>query len=299
MLVRLAMGGIMTHRCARNLVPGALALAIFAAVPAAAQEQSSDGWQYAETAETCRAYRSYGEGENAIVLQLRTFGPGSAVETTVASAQVPREPSSVRMVELGWDGQGFDDHQVGVLGTLGGVPSVTLLTAHRRVAAFAFFFSETAVTVSPLDPAAQSMQLRVVGNAPRDLQMGSLAEPLSRLAECDERLMEQWGWGRDYALRVTTAPEMRNPQLWFEKAIIYPAVQNLNRVSSILQLRLKVDTEGRVAECVVQSSPGSSLFGSKNCTGLRRSARFNPARDVEGQPVDSYLQMSITFARFD
>jgi len=92
---------------------------------------------------------------------------------------------------------------------------------------------------------------------------------------------------------------MRDPQLWFYKAIVYPAVQNLNRVSSILQLRLKVDAGGRVAECVVQSSPGSSLFGSKNCTGIRRFARFDPALDSQGQPVESYLQMSITFARFD
>jgi len=277
---------------------GAAAVASFAAAPAAAQAQSSGEWQYSEGPEICRAYRSFGEGENSILLQLRTFGPGSAVETTVASSQVPREPNSVRLVELGWDGNGFEDNQVGVLGSVDGVPSVTMLTAHRSVAAFAFTY-DAADVVTPLDPAAESIQLRVVGNAPRELRMGSLAVPLSRLTECEERLMERWGWGRDYPLRVTTAPEMRDPQLWFFKAIVYPAVQNLTRVSSILQLRLKVNAEGRVAECVVQSSPGSSLFGSKNCTGLRKMARFNPARDSLGQPVESYLQMSITFARFD
>ena len=93
--------------------------------------------------------------------------------------------------------------------------------------------------------------------------MGSLEEPLRRLAECEAGLMDKWGWGRDYYQRVATAPEMRDPQLWFFKAIIYPAVQNLTRVSSFLQLRLKVDAGGRVAECVVQSSPGSSQFGGK------------------------------------
>jgi hypothetical protein len=143
------------------------------------------------------------------------------------------------------------------------------------------------------------MQLRVVGNAPRDLRMGQLVEPLRQLRECEARLMEKWGWGQDYNQRVATGPEMRDPQSWFYKAIVYPAVQNLNRVSSLLQLRLKVDARGRVAECVVQSSPGSSLFGSKNCTGIRRFARFNPALDAQGQSVESYMQMSITFARFD
>ena len=183
--------------------------------------------------------------------------------------------------------------------TLGGVPSVTLLTAHRGVAAFAFSVSESAVIVSPLDSAAQSIQLRVVGNAPTELRVGSLVEPLRRLEECEAGLMEKWGWGRDYDQRVTTRAEMLDHDRWFYKAIVFPAVAQIARVSSFLELRLKVDARGRVAECVVQSSPGNSQFGSKNCTGLRRSARFNPARDSQGQAVDSYVQLSITFARFD
>jgi hypothetical protein len=287
----------MNFHCGFLLSLGAVAVASFGTAPAAAQ--AADDWRYSEGPEICRAYRSYGEGENRVLLQLRTLGPGSAVEASVAGPQVPREPNSVRLVELGWDGSGFEDTQLGVLGTIDGVPSVSMLTADRGVAAFVFYFNETAVAVSRLDPAADSMQLRVVGNAPRDLRMGQLVEPLRQLRECETRLMEKWGWGQDYNQRVATGPEMRDPQSWFYKAIVYPAVQNLNRVSSLLQLRLKVDARGRVAECVVQSSPGSSLFGSKNCTGIRRFARFNPALDAQGQPVESYMQMSITFARFD
>ena len=274
----------------------AVALASLTAAPAAAQ--SSDGWNYAEGPEICLATRLYGAGENGILLKLRSFGPGSAIEATIAGSQVPNEPHGVRMVELGWDGKGFEDNQVGVLGSADGVPSVTMLVAHRSVAAFGFYY-ETGVMVSRLDPAAETMQLRVVGNAPRELRMGSLEEPLRHLMECEAGLMEKWGWGRDYAQRVATPPQMRDPQLWFHSAIVYPAVQNLARVSSILQLRLKVDARGKVAECVVQSSPGSSLFGSKNCKGLRKMARFNPGLDAQGQPVESYMQMSITFARFD
>jgi hypothetical protein len=275
---------------------GAVAVASLAATPA--QAQSSGDWQYAEGPELCLAFRTFDAGANSIRLQLRSFGPGSAVETTIASAQVPNEPNSVRMVELGWDGKGFERNQLGVLGSIGGVPSVTLLTAHRPVASF-LFYDDGAAAVSSLNPAAESMQLRVVGNAPRELAMGSLEEPLEHLRECEANLMEKWGWGRDYAQRVATPPQMRDPQLWFYAAIVYPAVQNLTRVSSILELRLKVDAEGKVAECVVQSSPGSSLFGSRNCTQLRKLGRFTPALDSQGHPVESYFQMSITFARFD
>jgi hypothetical protein len=271
--------------------------AALAGAPAAAQ--AAGEWQFAESAESCRASRSFDTAAGSTTLQLRSFGPGSAVEVTVAGPEVPRDPNKVRMVELGWDGAGFDKHQAGILGTLADTPSVSLLTAHRAVSPFAFYFSESAVAVSHLDPTAESMQLRVVGNAPRELRMGSLVEPLRRLEECEARLMDKWGWGADYFQRVATPPTMRDPQRWFFTAIIYPAVPNLSRVSSFLQLRLRVDTSGKVAECAVQSSPGSSQFGEKNCSGLRRHARFDPARDAQGQPVESYFQMSITFARYD
>lgn len=281
----------------RGLLLAAALSAGAAAVPAAAQE--SDVWQYAESAETCRATRSFDTADGTTVLQLRSFGPDSAIELTVAGSEIAREPHAVRMVELGWDGEGYDRHQAGVLGTLGGVPSVSLLTQNRQVAAFGFFYSERAVLVSRLDPIAESMQLRVVGYAPKEVRVGTLVEPLRQLEACEANLMEKWGWGRDYAQRVVTPPRMRDPQSWFFKAIVYPAVANLNRVSNLLQLRLKVDARGRVAECVVQTSPGGSQFGSKNCSGLRRQARFEPALDAQGQPVESYFQMSITFARYD
>jgi hypothetical protein len=281
------------------LASGAVSAVGITAVPTLGQAQPAGDWQYSEGPEICRAYRTYGTGANSTLLQLRTFGPNSAVELVAAGAQVPNEPHSTRLVELGWDGKGFDKTQVGILGSIDGIPSVALLTAHRPTTAFAFFFDELTVVTSALDPSAESVQLRVVGNAPKELQMGSLAEPLRHLAECEARLMGKWGWGSDYAQRVATPPKMRDPQSWFFKAIRYPAVQNLTRVSSFLQLRLKVDERGRVAECVVQSSPGSSEFGSKNCTGIRKYARLDPALDPQGQPVESYMQMSVTFARFD
>lgn len=274
----------------------AAAAAGLSAVPAGAQDGE---WQYAQSAESCRAYRTVEGADGASTVQLRTFGPGSAVEITVAGSEIAREPNAVRSVELGWDGEGYDRHQAGVLGTLGGVPSVSLLAAHRPAAAFGFFYEEMATHVSRLDPTAETMQLRVVGYAPKDLAVGPLVEALRRLEECEAALMDSWGWGRDYAEHVVTPPVMRDPQRWFRKAIIYPAVPNLKRISSLLQLRLKVDARGRVAECVVQSSPGSSQFGSRNCTGLRREARFDPALDAQGQPVDSYFQISVTFARYD
>jgi hypothetical protein len=281
----------------RVFLLGAAATVGVAGAPAAAQSQPSREWRYHEDAEGCRADRAFGTGSPELV-QLRTFGPGSAVEVTVVSAQIPSEPSTVRPVALGWDGKPPERSQLGLLGAAGRTPTITVLATNRPVAAFLYLDQSTVLT-SRLDPAAQTMQLRVEGTAPVELQVGSLEEPLRRLTECEARLMEKWGWGPDYSGRVASAPEFIDPQLMFYKVIDYPPVESFRRVSSILELRLKIDAEGKVADCVVQSSPGSPVFGSKNCDSFRRFARFKPALDAQGRPIDGYLQLSITFARFD
>jgi|GEM_PF-828065 len=107
-------------------------------------------------------------------------------------------------------------------------------------------------------------------SAPVEFQTGSLEEPMRWLKECETGLMEKWGWGSAYSERVATAAATLDPQSWFYTAITYPAVARLTHLSGILQLRLKVDTKGRVSECVVQSSLGSSEFGSTNCRRMRR-----------------------------
>lgn len=281
----------------RRLVAlGTCAVASLAAVPATAQ--ASGGWQYNQDAESCLAVRRFDTGDGPVAFRLRSFGPGSAIEAMVVSPQVTDEPASVHPVELGWDGEEGVLDQLGLLGAANRIPTVTVLVAHRPVSAW-LYYDQGMTLFSRLDPASESVRLRVVGDPPIELQTGSLEEPLARLEECEAGLMEKWGWGADYSQRVATAPVPDDPQSWFYKTITYPAVQLLNHVSSILQVRLKVDRRGRVAECVVQSSPGSPLFGSKNCERIRDMGRFTPAVDAQGQPVDGYMQLSITFAQYD
>lgn len=278
----------------------ALALvAVCAACPGATQGMAPvTEWQLRQEAESCRVFRAFG-GTDLGFFQLRSFGPGSAYELTVANAAVPKQPAAARIVEVHWNGKPAEKTQVGLLGTVSSIPSLTMLAADREVTTFGFFVEERGTLISDLDPTSNAIEVRPLGSAAVALQMGSLAEPLRQLAECETGLMEKWGWGRDYSQRVPIQPKPIDPQNFFYNAIQYPAVQNLTRVSSLLQLRLKIDAAGKVAQCVVQSSPGSSVFGSLNCDRMRKAGRFVAARDARGQPVASYQQISVTFARFD
>lgn len=289
----------------KRLLRGALALGAILVGAVGSSSAFGQGlppsgeWEYREEAESCRAYRAFGVGPERVLLQLRSFGPGSAIEAMVVSSALPNEPFSARLVELSWDDGEWDMFRSGMLGSVSGLPTVTIQLAHRPVSAlFEGFTDKTVYFVSSLEPAAETMRLRVVGAAPIDLQTGPLEQPLARLMECEKVLTAKWGWGRNYQEGIASAPDMRDKDSFYS-VIVYPAAQLLNRVGGILQLRLKIDADGKVAECTVQSSPGSSLFGSESCKAIRRKVRYTPARDHQGRAVESLAQISITFARYD
>ncbi len=283
------------------LALGAALEILVASASVAAQPVDPAGeWQYREDAESCRAYREFGTGEDRISLQLRTFGPGSTVEARVASSELPSEPGSVRYVEVMHGGEQLDHEQVGLLGTVNGVPSVTLLLGHRRVSTFFKGLTDrTIYFASSLDASSEVMQLRVVDTGTITLRTGPMQEPLKRLAQCESGLMEKWGWGSSYLANIQSEPDLRNKDSFSDIIMLYPAAPLLNRVGSILQLRLKVGPDGRVKDCVVQSSPFSKLFGSESCKRIRRAARYTPALNLQGDAVESFAQISVTFARYD
>ncbi len=54
-------------------------------------------------------------------------------------------------------------------------------------------------------------------------------------------------------------------------------------------VRVTIGADGRVSNCTVTSSSGSSALDSGACDGMRRYARFNPALDRAGNPItDTY-----------
>ena len=56
-------------------------------------------------------------------------------------------------------------------------------------------------------------------------------------------------------------------------------------------VRLSIGPDGRVTDCSVTQSSGSSSLDSTTCSVFRRRARFTPAKDQAGNPIsDSYSQ---------
>jgi protein TonB len=65
----------------------------------------------------------------------------------------------------------------------------------------------------------------------------------------------------------------------------YPAAAQRNEEQGTTGFRLTIGTDGRVTNCEVTSSSGSSSLDSTTCNIMRRRARFTPARDSSGNPT--------------
>jgi protein TonB len=71
----------------------------------------------------------------------------------------------------------------------------------------------------------------------------------------------------------------------------YPQSAIRNEEQGTTAVRLSIGTDGRVSDCSITSSSGSSALDSATCNILKRRARFTPAKDQAGNPIsDTFSQ---------
>ena len=67
----------------------------------------------------------------------------------------------------------------------------------------------------------------------------------------------------------------------------YPAQAAANGEQGTVQAQLTVDESGRVSRCAIVRSSGHSSLDSATCDILQRRAHFTPARDADGNAIES------------
>ncbi|MFB0875362.1 energy transducer TonB [Sphingobium sp. sgz301303] len=88
--------------------------------------------------------------------------------------------------------------------------------------------------------------------------------------------------------KAARATPTGNPGYWITPED-YPAVDLRNDAEGVTGVKLEVDIEGRVSNCIVTQGSGSETLDAASCTLLQQRARFTPGLDRLGQPIaDSY-----------
>ena len=65
----------------------------------------------------------------------------------------------------------------------------------------------------------------------------------------------------------------------------YPQSAIRNEEQGTTAVRLSVGPDGRVADCSITSSSGSTALDNATCNIIRRRARYTPAQDQAGNPI--------------
>jgi protein TonB len=73
----------------------------------------------------------------------------------------------------------------------------------------------------------------------------------------------------------------------------YPSSAVRNGEQGTTRFRLGVGPDGRVSECTVTGSSGSSALDSATCRLMKSRARFTPARDSDGRPAADSVASAI------
>ena len=73
----------------------------------------------------------------------------------------------------------------------------------------------------------------------------------------------------------------------------YPSNAVRNEEQGTTRFRLAVGPDGKVKECTVTSSSGSSALDSTTCKLMRQRARFTPAKNNRGEPTSDTVSNAI------
>ena len=75
----------------------------------------------------------------------------------------------------------------------------------------------------------------------------------------------------------------------------YPSRAQREGTEGTVGVRVTVGADGRVADCSVTASSGSSVLDEAACTGMQRYARFDPALNAGGDPISGQWSTRITY----
>lgn len=289
---------------------------IFLAPQAAAKEAAlevkpSTSWNIHYADDYCRLARTFGTGDDALILFMDSFGPGDRFRMTLAGdvtkAAKFKGKATIRF------GDEFAEHQYFFFsGWIGDNIPAWIFAADSRIRppspeeqelidrAVKDGHTEAYADIAPITAEDEAATTYVEFGSPLvrpvRLMTGSLKAPFDALRTCLDSLVTHWGVDPE-KLKNQSSPlaPVGSPGKWLTNSD-YPHNMAAKRMSGIVNFRLIVDESGAPVSCHVQQSTDPEGFDKTVCNAMMRRARFTPARDAEGNPMRSYY---LNRARFE
>jgi TonB family protein len=286
----------------------ALALPGSAAAKELPRLKPSSKWNIHYADDSCRMGRSFGEGDQKVVLIADRYEPGGDLRLSFVGkraytrldegdAQIRFGPVEAEQKVPFYPGTLADKTPTLILQRsvrIAPYPPETLEAYEAALKAGKYDFKWPKVTPEQ-EAAVTYVEVKQRGGQPFILETGSLGPPLAVLEKCTDELLDHWGI--DVAKHASLSRRVRptsNPGNWV-KSRDYPSEMLRQGKRAIVHFRLNVDAAGAPTACHIQQSTRPKAFDDAVCKAIMRNAKFEPALDAEGKPLASYWLNSVVF----
>jgi len=242
----------------------------------------------------CRLSRVFGSAEDMHLLFFEQAAPQASFGITFAGSQLSRfQPGrglligmrgDVAMEELGRYNIG-DVEQVG--------PAIII--ANHEVGRLVEVEGQVQGGIDLA--AAEKIDRIVLQHRERALsfETGDMMPPFQALNTCTGDLLRAWGLDQEQHASYTP-PVWSNQRRIVDRIVrAYPQRALRDGEGGIFRMRVIVEADGTVSDCLIEKSTITESLESPACKEMEK-ARFEPALDAQGQPMRSYYATTVTYA---
>lgn len=286
----------------RSLFCSLAALAcVIAAGPALAKPVEfapSTPWNADFGDQKCRLARYFGEGEKRHLLFIDQYGPSEEFGLTLAGPAFRRFASRERTALRFFAAQQALRTEP-FTGTVEGIgPAVIYSSVNLERGSEDRASDDVPTTLPQLDTGfagqAEFIGLRQKVDEIR-LMTGPLADAFALLNQCTRDLAATWGIDADKHLTATRLPLLTNQDAVVRKIMAgYPKAALNEGQQGIVQMRVIISAQGAVEECTLLNTTEAAALQSPACVAMRE-ASFEPALDMQGEPMRSYYSTTIRY----
>lgn len=279
-----------------------IALALVAAIPAVAMAKDrepealkrTDKWLLEYDRDACHLYAQFGEGDAAVVARFTRYEPGDWFDFSLYGKRFRAgDVRTEAKIDFGLKGTPVEEPVA--YGSAGKLPAA-FLSSVRLDGWERGKEPEVPPRVTPGQEATVTgTTVAIRGKRPFRLEFGSLAKPLAQMRDCADNLVRSWGYDPEVqAALLRPASPLVSPGTWLSSSD-YPIGAVWMGQNGIVQFRLDVDADGKVAGCYVLARTSPDVFADSTCRAVSKRARLQPALDAKGKPVRSYYVQKVSW----
>jgi len=279
-------------------IPALLALAL----PGAAMAEEAvpevlpftSKWTARYDPDSCSIAAQFGEGDNAIIASFTRYQPGAHFNLTLIGKRLRFQQPRVE-ADLDF-GIKADRKREAMVGKMGSTPAIFFTAIRLDGLAWKGPPAIMPKVTQEMEKNVTGVTISLKGERPFRLVVAKgLAHPMLALRVCMDDLIQTWGYDPVVQAALTRPATPTSPPGSWLTNDDYPMMAIRNGANGLVQFRLDIDPEGKIAGCHILARTSPDEFADVTCKIMAKRARFEPALDSEGKPVRSFFVSTAHF----